>query len=607
MPALAASKNTTSPAAAALPYTHGLKGVNIPLDIKLSHIWWSTVGTICLIVLIGRLVQKAIAYIRHVLNLTSSERQQAFWATDRSRTWPWIKKNLLYAPLWRKRHNREFQLSRAVNVGTLPSRFHTFILSVLLISNIIYCLLLDWKNKDQAAVIAELRGRTGNLATVLIAPLVLLAGRNNLFIPLLGVSFDTFNLFHRWIGRLVVLNAMLHTLAWAANTSVAKGESGLWKSLIHSNFLGSGMAATLAMLIILFQSPSAIRHAFYETFKQLHIVLAWTAFIGVWLHCRDGTLPQKSFMDFTFVLWICEHMARWTRVFWYNFDRKGSSKWTQAFVEALPEEACRVAFQVKRPWNFRPGCHVYVRFPAISGHMSHPFSIAWTVEDSAPYRSLENDKLPVTEKDLGVAIPGRTTLTVYCIMAKRSGMTEKLYNKVTAAPTGCLALTGLVEGPYGGLESLHSYGTTLLFAGGVGITHQLGMVRDLLRGYAEGTVATRRVVLVWSVRRQEQFEWVQTWLDEILKMPKRKEILSIELYVSKPRAHEVIKSRSERVQMFPGRCKPEEILAKEMSRRVGTMAVTVCGPGAFADEVRAGTRAKIYEGAIDFIEESFTW
>ena len=312
-------------------------------------------------------------------------------------------------------------------------------------------------------------------------------------------------------------------------------------------------------------------------------------------------------MDFTFVLWACEHIARWTRVWWHNFDRKGVTKWTKATVEALPEDACRVAFEIKRPWQFRPGCYVFVRFPGISLHMAHPFSIAWTEERPAPYMSLEVDKLPTTEKSLGASDADRTITTVYCIMAKRSGMTEKLFNRAKASPSGILNITGILEGPYGGLESLQSYGTAILFAGGVGITHQLGMVRDLLNGYNAGTVATRRVVLVWSVRRQEQLVWVQKWLDQILAMENRREFLKIELYISKPRANQLISSRSETVQMFPGRCKPDEILAKEMPGRIGATAVTVCGPGAFADEVRAATRDRIYEGAVDFVEESFTW
>lgn len=39
-----------------------------------------------------------------------------------------------------------------------------------------------------------------------------------------------------------------------------------------------------------------------------------------------------------------------------------------------------------------------------------------------------------------------------------------------------------------------------MFAGGVGITHQVSYVRDLVAGYANGTVAARKVVLVWIIQ-----------------------------------------------------------------------------------------------------------
>jgi hypothetical protein len=37
------------------------------------------------------------------------------------------------------------------------------------------------------------------------------------------------------------------------------------------------------------------------------------------------------------------------------------------------------------------------------------------------------------------------------------------------------------------------------------------------------------------------------------------------------------------------------------------MAVTVCGPGAFADEVRDAVRRRVKVGSLDFIEEAFTY
>ena len=68
-----------------------------------------------------------------------------------------------------------------------------------------------------------------------------------------------------------------------------------------------------------------------------------------------------------------------------------------------------------------------------------------------------------------------------------------------------------------------------------------------------------------------------------------------------------VRSRSETVLMYPGRANPKIIIAKEMTTRVGATAVTVCGPGAFADDVRAAVRENVGTGTLDFIEESFTW
>lgn len=97
-------------------------------------------------------------------------------------------------------------------------------------------------------------------------------------------------------------------------------------------------------------------------------------------------------------------------------------------------------------------------------------------------------------------------------------------------------------------------------------------------------------------------------MDSILRLPGRRDILNIQLFVSKPKSSREIVSPSATVQMFPGRCRPDVVLAEAIPVRVGATLVSVCGPGAFADEVRSATRKRIGKGAvIDFVEEAFTW
>lgn len=47
-----------------------------------------------------------------------------------------LKKHLLDAPVWSKRHNREFQLSGAMNMGILPTRFQFIFLVLYLGTNL---------------------------------------------------------------------------------------------------------------------------------------------------------------------------------------------------------------------------------------------------------------------------------------------------------------------------------------------------------------------------------------------------------------------------------------------------------------------------------------
>ena len=87
--------------------------------------------------------------------------------------------SVLYAPISRKRHNQEIQLSQAINMGTLPTRLHFIVLMIYICSNIIYCtLFLKW-SEPRPMVVADFRGRTGVMAVVNMVPLFVLAGRNN--------------------------------------------------------------------------------------------------------------------------------------------------------------------------------------------------------------------------------------------------------------------------------------------------------------------------------------------------------------------------------------------------------------------------------------------
>lgn len=187
--------------------TAGLENV----DVKhyLGYIWW-------IIVVVFTAYQAILFLTRYVRTVTCLGNETQRYFAIPNFYYARFKKSCLDAPLWRTRHHREFKLSSAIGVGTLPSRLQTFFLVGYFGVNIGFCIWrIDYSSYSAGA--SELVSRTGIMAVINMIPLFLLAGRNNPIIKLTGISFDTMNLIHRWFGRIVVLEAIAHTVAWMSN------------------------------------------------------------------------------------------------------------------------------------------------------------------------------------------------------------------------------------------------------------------------------------------------------------------------------------------------------------------------------------------------------
>jgi predicted ferric reductase len=603
------SSNSETGFSSLFPFSTGLHGVDQDINFFYAHVLVLTFLGLILFTLTLRWAKMAIAHFRHMAVLSNTTKQQ-FWAENKTTWWPSIKKHVLYAPMFRVQHNREMQLTSAISMGTLPSRGHFLILGTYTITNLIYCLALPWSTHDSDVIWVNLRARSGMLAAINLIPTVLFALRNNPLIWMLQTPYDTFNLLHRWTARIFIAESIAHTVAWLGVT-VNQGK-GKWESIEmglrtgpHGPSYSWGLVAVLVFLCMFFQTLSPLRHAFYETFLNLHKVLAVVGLIGVFLHLKLDSLPQVPWVTLVFALWIGEYICRVFHLVYRNYSRQKGL--THVKVEALEAEACRVTFELARPWKPRSGCHVHIYIPSISflaGFNSHPFSVAWDTVRPVAIKEKGKD-LPIQEIDYDREEKLQGTISL--VIRARTGFTRSLYKKASQQPGGILHTRGAVEGPYGGHDKLNSYGTVVLFAGGVGITHQVTFVRDLIRGAHNGTAAARKITLIWSVPNTESLEWVRPWMDEILKMPGRREVLKIMLFITKPRNHMEVVSGTGTVQMFPGRCNPQTVLDKEIHERIGAVAVTVCGPGAFADNVRKAARARVHVGVVDFVEEAFTY
>ncbi|KAI5851114.1 ferric reductase like transmembrane component-domain-containing protein [Morchella snyderi] len=464
------------------------------------------------------------------------------------------------------------------------------------------------------------------MATVNMIPLFVCMVRNNWIGDAVQVNFDTWNLFHRWIGRIVALESFAHMGAWTVNKIDQSGWSGVGEAYKISPFLQVGLMAEIALALIAVASASPLRHANYEFFLSLHQILVIFFMVGVYWHLVIDQLPQITYANITIAIWVLDRVMR---IFWilrWNVKMKGG-KVSCNVAEVIPlkgANAVRVSVELVRPWDFKPGQHAYIYIPRIGWWQSHPFSIAWasTEQDPRPASRLHRlsmPPLPVYHRELVTTQAPKTKTTMHFVISKHSGFTKKLYDAAAKANNGNdgekgevapLQVVGMFEGPYGGHHSFDSYGTTIFVAGGVGITHGIGYVKHLLHGYNKGTAATQRIKLVWVVRSVDNIEWVADWLEGILQMPNVRQVVEVDVYITQPNEAAHTSSWSGRggvVKLYTGRPDFDIIVEKAVKRQVGAMAVNVCGGGAVSDAVRAAARKYVDVSSIDFSEESFSW
>lgn len=361
---------------------------------------------------------------------------------------------------------------------------------------------------------------------------------------------------------------------------------------LKSSFILTGFIGGIAFVVILIQACSPLRHAFYETFLHLHIALAGVSFGMIWVHLNG--FHQQKYLLAAIIFWAFDRACRFTWILYRNVGRRSTS----AVIETLPGESLRITFHMPRPWKFRPGQHAYLYIPSVGLWQSHPFTMAW-----AETQEILSDekKLISNNKDLA------PMTTMAMVIRRRTGFTNTLYKRAMKCEDGLLKCTAFLEGPYGAEHSLDSYGTIVLFAAGIGITHHTSYLQHLVQGYANGTIAARRITLIWVIQSPEHLEWIRPWMTSILNLEGRREVLKIMVFVTRPRNPREISSASATVQVFPGKPNLQTIIDEEIERQVGAMGVMICGTGGLADDVRRVCRNRQEISNIDFIEEAFSW
>ena len=182
----------------------------------------------------------------------------------------------------------------------------------------------------------------------------------------------------------------------------------------------------------------------------------------------------------------------------------------------MPGDVTRVDIWPSSEFHWKPSQHVFLRFTEIAPFETHPFTVAIAESTCGSARHL-------------VFLP-----------RARAGFTHKLTSYTqTHASTDSKAVTTSVwlDGPYGGLsrQLYHRYDALILLAGGTGITACFPWLQDvIIRGQGrECGSKTKRVVLVWAVKKSDSLQWLGEEFGSLGKAKKASQVeLGIRMHIT---------------------------------------------------------------------------
>lgn len=115
---------------------------------------------------------------------------------------------------------------------------------------------------------------------------VLLGSRESLLSVLTGIAPSSFNFLHRWLGRIMLGQALLHTFGWVLiEGRLYQPQPKTWHSFASEPYIIWGFVALAFLIVLCILSLRRVIHATgYEFFRKAHYILACLYFGACWAH-----------------------------------------------------------------------------------------------------------------------------------------------------------------------------------------------------------------------------------------------------------------------------------------------------------------------------------
>lgn len=565
----------------------------------------------------GAVILAGIAYRISVLTEKHSPGKQ-------SSLWLWIRKTLILPATFGKH-----QAEAVAYTYTIPPRLESIILGVYLIMNIVFCFpgyntfignqYYPTVKLQLARYVAD---RTGFLAIAQLPMVWIFAARNDPFMWLTGWSFAMFNRFHRWIARISVLHAVIHSIAYTVfDFYSTPGDASTYKSSWAEEYWYCGGIATVIMCLMLGASAYYFRERCYDFFLVVHIGMSLIFFITLWYHVRifDG--------EFNYYLWPCiaiwglDRLLRVGRTVFVSIMPRYTKGVKATATYHRTTEMVTMDITDFFPQNeIVPGHYYYMYMPSgLRGYESHPMTLcSWkrpgpslppsptrtpdfTKEIEATVRRVSHDMSSSAAPELAHSF----------LIRPYKGMTGRLQKKLlTEAADENVATTQetiFLEGPYGEKLDLSSYSDVLVVCGGSGITAAISHAHFLLSANDN-----TKVHISWAVpQRHLPDDICANELASIINSDR----LKMTVYLTSAGEEEAVNDPEKMLPAAPpyairfGRPDIEGVMREERQNASHSLAVVTCGTPQMSDACRAAVVKVLGEDGVNvgYYNETLVW
>ncbi|KAK1768807.1 ferric reductase like transmembrane component-domain-containing protein [Phialemonium atrogriseum] len=389
---------------------------------------------------------------------------------------------IFYRPIpdivWRK-HRFTFSSLAVLACGIVALAFVT-----------IYCFLLQplyWQSIRFGS--PPLSIRSGMIAVAMTPWIIATSTKANILTIITGIGPERLNVIHRWAGYLCLFLSLVHAIPFYIQPVWEDGGMEVFQTLFPPGsgiIYGSGIACLVPLVWLCVASLPIIRRKAYEVFVVLHWPVG-LLYVGVLFWHTKNFLMSWTYLYATVAILVFCYLLRVFKLNWIRPWRMSFMVGDEAAINIMTENAIKITIPTQMRWQ--PGQYVYLRMPGISFFENHPFTISSLCSEDFPSEYGEQYR--------------------DCVLVFRpyGGFTRKVLE--TAIEKGPYhTYRAFLDGPYGGMRrDLAAFDTCILIAGGSGVTSLMSQLLNLIKRMRDGKAITKKIVVVWSLKRLEAMDW----------------------------------------------------------------------------------------------------